>query len=185
VGLHGCAAGAQLPLFRPQSVTLDGSNTASATVTLMTVTRGLATADAYGPCREVRTVASMGDVTQRSSPGWPFCLMLYGLMSPSRGRSGLAAAAGLLAVSVWTYSCGGYGNGKPALLGRRHFHQSDSIQPVSLAGSSSTGTVTLSGPASSYGATVNLSSSATAAIVPASVTVASGGQQRDFYSEHQ
>ena len=162
----------------PQSVTLDGSNTASATVTLMTVTRGLATPTPMALPRGAPPSHPWATLTAFFA-GLAVLLMLYGLMSPSRGRSGLAAAAGLLAVSVWTYSCGGYGNGNPP-------PGSPTLSSVGLnstsvtGGSSSTGTVTLSGPASSYGATVNLSSSATAAIVPASVTVASGASSATF-----
>src|SRR6266403_668175 len=134
----------------PQSVTLDGSNTASATVTLMTVTRGLATPTPMALPRGAPPSHPWATLTAFFA-GLAVLLMLYGLMSPSRGRSGLAAAAGLLAVSVWTYSCGGYGNGNPP-------PGSPTLSSVGLnstsvtGGSSSTGTVTLSGPASSYGA---------------------------------
>jgi trimeric autotransporter adhesin len=47
-------------------------------------------------------------------------------------------------------------------------------------GSPSTGTVTLSGPAPSGGAAVDLSSSSSAATVPANVTVAYGASSTNF-----
>lgn len=55
------------------------------------------------------------------------------------------------------------------------------LDPTSVsAGSSSTGTVTLNGKAPSGGVTVNLSSSSTAASVPASVTVPEGESSATF-----
>jgi subtilisin family serine protease len=164
----------------PQSVTLDGTNTASATATLMTVARGLATPMA------VPRGAPLSDLWVTLAvffAGLSVLLMLCGLMSPPRRRPGLAAAAGLLAVLLYTYSCGGYGNspgpgpgpGSPTL-------SSVTLNPMSVTGGSqsSTGTVTLSGPAPNSGVSVNLSSSASAATVPASVTVAYGASSATF-----
>ncbi len=55
------------------------------------------------------------------------------------------------------------------------------LNPSTVVGAaSSTGTVTLSGPAGSSGLVVNLSSSVNAAIVPASVTVSSGRSTANF-----
>jgi len=55
------------------------------------------------------------------------------------------------------------------------------VNPTSVTGgSSSTGTVTLSGSAPSYGATVGLSSSASAAMVPPSVPVPGGASSATF-----
>jgi len=163
----------------PRSVTLNGSTASSATATLMTVTRGIATPTPMilprgGPSPHLwMTLAAF-------IAGLAVLLMIYGLMSPSRGRPGLAAAAGLLAVSVWTYSCGGYGTpggpgpGSPTV-------SSVTLSPMSVTGGSpSTGTVNLSGPAPSGGAAVNLSSSSSAATVPASVTLAYGASSANF-----
>jgi hypothetical protein len=162
----------------PQSVTLDGSNTASATVTLMTVTRGLATPTPMALPRGAPPSHPWATLTAFFA-GVAVLLMLYGLMSPSRGRPGLAAAAGLLAVSVWTYSCGGYGNGNPP-PGSPTL-SSVGLNPTNVTGgSSSTGTVALSEPASNGGVAVNLSSSSSAATVPASVTVAYGASSANF-----
>ena len=160
----------------PSSVTLDGSNPATATVTLTTKARGMVT-----PLVLPRQAPPM-------APWWALALLFAWLAvfaaswncgRASRWRPGLAAAAGVLAVSLCTYACGGYGNGNPppgsATL------SSVGLNPATVTGGSpSTGTVTLSGPASGYGATVNLSSNASAATVPASVTVAAGATSANF-----
>ena len=89
------------------------------------------------------------------------------------------ATAGVLIVSLVAFSCGGgYGNsggpGSPTL-------SSVALNPTSVAaGSSSTGTVTLSGAAPTYGTIVDLASNASAASVPASVTVAAGSTTATF-----
>jgi len=107
-------------------------------------------------------------------------VMFWKLNHTYHRRPGLATAAGLLAVSICSYSCGsGYGTppgpGSPTL-------SSLAVSPTSVKGGSpSTGTVTLSGPASSGGAVVSLSSDNTAAAtVPASVTVAYGETSATF-----
>jgi len=110
--------------------------------------------------------------------GLAVLLIVCGLSRTSLQRPGLAAAAGLLAVALWTYSCGAYGGG--GLPGSITL-SSVALNPTSVpGGSSSTGTVTLSGPAPSYGVPVDLSSSASAATVPASVTVAGGASSANF-----
>ena len=157
----------------PSSVTLDGSNPAPANVTLTTTARGLAT-----PLVLPRGAPPHLWTKLAALFAWLAVLLtLRGLSRASRLRPGLATAAGVLAVSLCTYSCaGGYSNppGSLTLL-------SVGVNPTSVTGgSSSTGTVTLSGAAPSYGATVNLSSSAPAATVPASVTVASGASSANF-----
>ena len=165
----------------PQSVTLNGSTASSATATLMTVTRGMATPmillrGGPSPHLWVKLTAFIA--------GLAVLLMVCSLGRTSLRRPGLAAAAGLLAVAVWTYSCGGYGSpggsgpgpgpGSPTLL-------SVALNPMSVTGgTSSTGTVTLSGPAPSGGAAVNLSSSSSAATVPASVPVTYGASSATF-----
>jgi Subtilase family len=160
----------------PSSVTLDGSNPATATVTLTTMARG-------------GTVTPL--VLPRKGPPMELWWALAALFAcvavltaicslgrASRWRPGLAAVAGVLAVSLCTYSCGGYGNppppGSPTL-------SSVGLNPATVTGgSSSTGTVTLSGPAPTYGSAVNLSSNAAAATVPANVTVAAGASSANF-----
>ncbi len=129
----------------PQSMTLDGSNTASATVTLTTMTRGLSTPmvlprGAPPPQLWVTSTALFA--------GLAVLLILSGTMTASRGRPGLAAAGGILAVSLWTYSCGAYGGG--GLPGSITL-SSVTLNPTSVTGgSSTTGTLTLSGTAPSH-----------------------------------
>src|SRR6266436_5808530 len=158
----------------PSSVKLDGSNPAPATATLTTMARGLVTPltlPRHAPPMQLRMLLV-------TSFAWVVVfLIVCGLGRASRQMSGLAAAAGVLAVSLCTYSCGGYGNPSPGSLTL----SSVGLNPTSVTGgSSSTGTVTLDGPAPSYGAVVSLSSSASAAMVPPSVTVASGATSATF-----
>jgi len=106
-------------------------------------------------------------------------VMFWNLSRTYHRRPGLATEAGLFVVLLCSYSCGGgYGStpgpGYPTL-------SSIALSPSSVnGGSSSTGTVTLSGPASSGGAVVYLASNASAATVPASVTVAAGAPSATF-----
>jgi hypothetical protein len=161
----------------PSSVTLDGSNPATATVTLTTKARGIVTPPLVLP-RQGPPMARWW--TLAALFAWlAVFATICNLGRASRWRPGLAAAAGVLAVSLCTYACGGYGNGNPppgsATL------SSVGLNPATVTGgSSSTGTVTLSGPAPTYGSSVNLSSSAPAATVPASVTVATGATSANF-----
>ena len=170
----GAPAGANCTVS-PSSVTLDGSNPATATVTLMTTTRGLAP-----PLVLPRGAPPYLWVTLAASFAWLVLFVtLYSSSRAVRQRPGLAAVSGLLAVCLCTYSCnGGYSTPNPpgALT-----LSSVAVNPASVTGgSSSTGTVTLSGPAPSYGVTVNLSSSASAATVPPSLSLAGGASSAAF-----
>jgi hypothetical protein len=163
----------------PQSVTLDGTNTASATVTLMTVARGLATPTPMAFPRGA-PLSHLWATLAVFFAGLAVFLILCGLRNPGHGRPGLAAAAGVLAVSLISYSCGGYGTpggpgpGSPTV-------SSVTLSPMSVTGGSpSTGTVNLSGPAPGGGVAVNLSSSSSTATVPASVAVAYGASSANF-----
>src|SRR3989440_3789082 len=154
----------------PSSVTLNGSTMATATVTLTTMARVL-----VPPLVLPRYAPPM-------QPWWALvaCFawlavpaMLWTFSRASRPRRpGLAATAGLLAVSLCTYSCGGYGTPPPISPTLSTL----TLNPTTVTGGvqSSTGTVTLSGPAPTGGAAVTLSSSTSTATVPASVTVAAG-----------
>jgi hypothetical protein len=159
----------------PPSVTLDGQNAATATVTLTTTARSFSPPFALprmAPPMFPREVLVALCVLLLAA------VMFWNLSRTYHRRPGLATAAGLLAVLLCSYSCGGgYGTpgpGSPTL-------SSIALNPSSVnGGSSSTGTVTLSGPASSGGAIVYLTSSASAATVPASVTVAAGATSATF-----
>src|SRR6266849_6089543 len=154
----------------PSSVTLDGKNAATATVTLTT------TARSFSPPLFVPRMAPPmfpREVLVALCALLLLAVLFWNLSRTYRRRPGLATAAGLLAVLLCSYSCGsGYGTPpgpvSPTL-------SSLAVNPTSVnGGSSSTGTVTLSGPASGSGALVSLSSSASPTTVPASVTVAYG-----------
>ena len=161
----------------PSSVTLDRQNAATATVTLTTTARSFSLPFA---------------LPRMAPPVFPrevlvalcvlllLAVMFWNLSRTYHRRPGLATAAGLLAVSLCSYSCGG-GYGTPPGPGSPTL-SSLAVSPTSVKGGSpSTGTVTLSGPASSGGAVVSLSSDNTAAAtVPASVTVAYGATSAIF-----
>jgi hypothetical protein len=156
----------------PPSVLLDGKNIATATVTLATTARTLAP-----PFALPRTLPLMR-LLQTWGALFAWLALLFALCTLSRAsRRGpsLAAAAILLAVSVGAASCDiGHPPGSPDL-------SSVALNPTSVvAGSPSTGTVTLSGPAPQGGAVVSLSSSVSAATVPASVTIAAGSASANF-----
>src|SRR6266852_5059208 len=97
----------------PSSVKLDGSNPAPATATLTTMARGLVTPltlPRHAPPMQLRMLLV-------TSFAWVVVfLIVCGLGRASRHMSGLSAAAGVLAVSLCTYSCGGYGNPSPGSL---------------------------------------------------------------------
>src|SRR2546421_75442 len=159
----------------PSSVTLNGSTMATATVTLTTMARVLAP-----PLVLPRYAPPMPTWVMLAAcfAGLAVLLLFCTLSRALPKRPGLAAAAGLLVLSLFTYACGGsYGGppGSPTL-------SSIALNPTSVTGgSASTGTVTLSGPAPSGGAAVSLSSdNTTAATVPASVTVAYGATSATF-----
>lgn len=161
----------------PSTVVLDGTNPAPATVKLTTMARG------FTPPLLV--------VPPPTSPirlwvMWTACfawlamlLLLCKLGRASRLRRGFAAAAGLLAVSLCAYACGGYGGGNPP---GSPTLSSVTVKPTSVnGGSSSTGTVTLSGAAAYGGATVSLSSNnTTVATVPANSIIAAGASTASF-----
>ena len=157
----------------PSSVMLDGKNAATATATLTTIAR----------------VFSPPLALPRYAPpmrGWEMLEALFAWLAvlliicsssrTSRQRPGIAATAVLLAISLCTYSCGGYvtPSGGATL-------SSVALNPTSVnGGSSSMGTVMLSGPAPTGGAQVLLTSDNGAASVPASVTVAAGASSATF-----
>ena len=158
------------------SVRLDGSNTATTTVTLATTARGAIVM----PLRLPRTAPPQNPWKMLAAfIAWLLVLMICSLGRASCRRPGLATAAGVLAVSLFTYSCaGGYTGTNPPPASQTLL--SVALNPSSVTGgSSSTSTVTLSGAA--YSAVmVNLTSSASAATVPASVTVAAGASSANF-----
>src|SRR6266849_5146281 len=162
----------------PSTVTLDGTNAATATVTLTTTARTMSP-----PLVLPRLAPPMLPrvVLAACFAGLVILLMVCNVGRTFRQRPALAAAAGLFAVSLCAHSCTGtYSSGPPPGPGSPTL-SSIAVNPTSVnGGSSSTGTVTLSGPAPSGGVVVYLSSSASAATVPASVSVATGATSATF-----
>jgi hypothetical protein len=160
----------------PSSVTLDGIDSATAAVTLTTTARAFAAP----PSSPYSWRPRRRRMILTACYAWlVVLLMLYILSRGSRLRPGLTPAVGVLAFSLCAYSCGGgytggTGSGSPTL-------SSIMLSPSSVnGGATSTGTVTLSGAAPNGGAIVYLSSNATAATVPASVTVGAGATSATF-----
>jgi Subtilase family len=163
----------------PSVVPLDGTNPATAMVTVKTTIRG-----SSPPLAWPRIVARGRQWEMLAALfGWIILAVLLFYLNRGEGnaRPGrLVHAAAFLAILLHGYSCGGggYGGGggsSPTLY-------SVAVNPTSVQGGNpSTGTVTLSGAAPSGGAVVGLSSSnAAAATVPASVTVPAGGTTATF-----
>src|SRR5438874_4237509 len=152
----------------PPAVTLDGSVTATAAVTLTTLPRSVVpplVSPRSEPRIDLLVVLVVGIA-------WLMIALLFSnLNSASRRKHRLAAATAVLVVALYSHSCGGgYGSVtgpvSPVL-------SSVTLSPSSVnGGSSATGTVTLSAATPSGGATVNLSSNSAAVTVPSSSTLA-------------
>ena len=95
----------------------------------------------------------------------------------------LIASTGTASVTVTTPAPGGGTSTAKTFTIKAATLSALSLAPTSVVGGvASTGTVTLTGPAPAGGLTVNLSSSASAAAVPASVTVMAGQSSATFPS---
>jgi len=161
----------------PSSVVLDGSNPASATVALTTLPRAVAPPVVFPRSRprvELRPVLVVGIA-------WLLLVLIGTNLNPgSRRRRSLALATAVVVVALCHDSCGGGSGTVPGPVSP--VLSSVTLSPGNVnGGSSSTGTVTLSGAAPSGGATANLSSSNSgSATVPSSVTVAAGATSATF-----
>lgn len=171
-------------LITPPAVTLDGTNSATVTVTIQTTARATTSAG---------TIAGNSQVPPWESRTltWTFsyviCLGLGAiavkLSRNTRLRPAFLCGLGLLTVVITLNSCGGSGNNSSVPPPQSNPSLSSvSLSPTTVTGgSSSTGTVTLTAPAPSGGASVSLSSSNTAvATVPASTTVPVGATSTTF-----
>jgi|GEM_PF-532840 len=162
----------------PSVVTLDGTHTATATVTLTTTARSI-----VSPLGLPRTSPPL-----LPWPSWSLRLAWLALAAllamcmlgwVCRRHPRLAWSATVVALSLCAYSCGGgsYGGGGP---GPPTLYLV-TVNPTSVAGgTSSTGTVTLSMLAPSGGASVSLMSNSSAATVPATVNVPAGAASATF-----
>lgn len=173
----GAPAGATCSVS-PSMLTLDGTHTATAAVTLTTT---------------ARSMVSLPD-SPRGSPlrlpwyAWAWQLACAAVLAALLGfcvrkgssplRLRLARTAAAVALALCAYSCGGsYGGGgpgPPALY-------SMTLSPGTVqAGGTATGDVTLNQLAPNGGSSISLSSNSAAATVPASVTVAAGQASATF-----
>ena len=170
-------------VITPPAVTLDGANPMTATVTVQTTARALmvpAASMRMVPLPRERVAALVWFLA--CGVVWLLVSATLGhLGRASRQRPGLAAALGLLAVSLCSNSCGVKDTVPPQPPGSATL-TSLTLSPSSVTGGNpSTGKVTLSGPAPGGGTVVSLSSSNTSmATVPASVTVAAGTASATF-----
>lgn len=97
----------------------------------------------------------------------------------------LIAAPGTVPITVTTPVPGGGVSGSKTFTIKAATLASLTLAPTSVVGgAASTGTVKLTGPASAGGLTVNLSSNAAAATVPATVTVPAGQTAAAFLRQH-
>jgi hypothetical protein len=176
----GAPAGAACSVS-PATLTLDGSHAATATVTLTTTARAslppLPSPQSWPPLSPwLALVACYAFLVA--------FFLLSALRHAPRARYEFAAAALLLAVSLCVYACGGGyagGSGQGGTGQGAVILSSVSLNPTSVtAGTSSTGTVTLTAAAPGGGALVYLSSSASAATVPSSVTIPAGATSATF-----
>jgi subtilase family protein len=169
-------------VMTPPAVTLDGTHPATASVVVQTTARGV-----VPPTIPVRIVPLplVGLAWLLVWVAWLLYVTLPRFSRSSRRHPGLAAAVGLLAVLLCSYSCGGggsYTSAPPQAPQSSATPSSLTLNPTSVnGGNSSTGKVTMNGPAPSGGTVVALSSSNTsAATVPPSVTVAPGATSAAF-----
>jgi hypothetical protein len=163
----------------PASVTLDGTHAARATVTMTTF--ATASSSPLSPPRSPPPISILLVVTVSFTFLVALFLFTARRHAPQEQYNFAAAAFFLLLVSLCACACGsgsggGYGGGPgPVAL------SSVTLNPTSVTGgTSSTGTVTLSGAAPGGGAVVSLSSSSSAATVPTSVSVAAGSTSATF-----
>jgi hypothetical protein len=158
----------------PSSVTLDGSNVASTTVKLTTTARGTTVTPLRLPQNEAPRNLW---IVLAAFVAWMLVLLtVRSLSRVPRLRPGLAGTAGFVIVSWFVYACGGYTASSPGAV----TILSVGLSPSAVTGgATSTGTVTLSGPAPGS-VTVNLASSVSSATVPASVTIGAGSNSATF-----
>ncbi|HKW88788.1 MAG TPA: S8 family serine peptidase [Candidatus Acidoferrales bacterium] len=163
----------------PVAVKLDGTNQASATVTITTTGSAL-----FAPLNHPRFVTplmlwALGILLAILWFAWLLMFGVYANRGSSWHKNFSYCAVGLLLISAFCAACG---SGAGTLLSPSAL-TSASVNPGSVTGgsSSATGSVMLSGPAPSGGADVALTSSNTAAAsVPASVKVAAGATSATF-----
>jgi len=171
-------------IITPPAVTLDGTNPATASVTVQTTARA-------NTAPQVTVTTTPPGLADLKGFVWLLScvsLLLLGLLSSKTVRAAglggpLPALLGIVAVAVLLNSCGGAGNSTSQTSSQPSAALSSlSLSPSSVVGgSSSTGTASLNAPAPPGGSMVSLTSSNTAiATVPATVMVAAGATSATF-----
>jgi subtilisin family serine protease len=167
----------------PSLVTLAGTNSATATVAVQTVARSAVPLAIPLRIRPLPPLVAVGlaYLLLWVASLFHFTFRRFG-QAPCR-RPGLSAALGLLAILLYSYSCGGAaapGNSSSSQASPISF--SLTLNPTSVnGGNTSTGEIILSAPAPSGGAVFSLSSNNTSvATVPPSVSIAAGSTMAAF-----
>jgi subtilisin family serine protease len=164
-------------VIAPNPVALAGTNPATATVVVQTTARSAVPPAIPLRIRPLPPLAAVGVayLLLWVASLFHFTFRRFG-QAPCR-RPGLSAVLGLLAILLYSYSCGGGaapGNSSSSQASQISF--SLTLNPTSVnGGNTSTGEIILSAPAPSGGAVFSLSSNNTSvATVPPSVSIAAG-----------
>ena len=168
----------------PNPVAFVGTNSATATVVVKTTARSAVPLAIPLRIRPLPPLVAVGLAYLFIWVAWLFHFTFRWFGQPPSQRPGFSAALGLLAILLYSYSCGGGaaapGNGSSLQASPISF--SLTLNPTSVnGGNTSTGEIILSAPAPSGGAVFSLSSSNTSvATVPASWTIAAGSTVAAF-----
>jgi len=161
----------------PNPVAFAGTNSARATVAVQTISRSAVPLAIPLRIRPLPPLVAVGVayLLLWVASLFHFTFRRFG-QAPCR-RPGLSATLGLLAILLYSYSCGGGaapGNSSSSQASQISF--SLTLNPTSVnGGNTSTGEIILSAPAPSGGAVFSLSSNNTSvATVPPSVSIAAG-----------
>jgi hypothetical protein len=166
----------------PPTVTLNGPNPATATVVVQTTAHSVAPRAIPLRIRPLAPVLAVGLAYLLVWMVWLFQFTVRRFGQPPCQRPRFSAAIGLLAILLYSYSCGGAASPGNTSQQSSPISFSLILNPISVnGGNSSTGEINLSAPAPSGGTVFSLSSSNTSvATVPASVTIAAGSAQAAF-----
>jgi len=167
----------------PSLVTLAGTNAATATVVVQTIARSAVPLAIPLRIRPLPPLVAVGVAYLLLWVASLFHFTFRRFGQAPCPRPGLSAALGLLAILLYSYSCGGGaapGNSSSSQASQISF--SLTLNPTSVnGGNPSTGEITLSAPAPGGGAVFSLSSSNTSvATVPPSVTISAGSTTAVF-----
>ena len=183
LGCSGSPA-ASTCVVTPPAITLDGTNSVTATVVVQTTARAGVphTIPVWISPRSWLVPVSLACFM--TAMVWLLFFAFQRFSQGPRRDPAFAAAAAMVAVLLCSYSCGGGYTNPPSPSGPQGSATpfSLTLNPTSVnGGNPSTGQVTLSTPAPSGGTVVSLSSSNTSvATVPSSITIAAGTNSAAF-----